>query len=352
MTNFFVAALPEPTTGQSTANKKIYSDLSKIRSITLIDTSPKISKKNINYHAARVISNIYAFIKILSSKNESTIYTVYESGLGIIYNHIIFFGAKIKKSKVILHHHTSEHTINKSTKFKRLIKNRTSMLTHVFLSSSMMEDFNKNYGHGNSIILNNASLINYTPTKPRILTKNIIAIGYISNITVEKGSKNILKLIQSLVSSKISFEFVVAGPISDSDSEHYINLCSQIAGDKFKYIGKVSGKSKEDFFKSIDLLVFPTEYVYEAQPLIILEAISRGIPSITSKMGYTWETVPSNKFYCEDIEDFNLTVLRVISSYEINKDNYYLDSEECINFFTEMLTDSKNQFNELIKKFD
>lgn len=347
MNNFFIAALPEPINGQSTANKKIYEELSKKQSIRLIDTSPRISQKNFKYHANRIFSHAIALKNIFFSSKIDKIYTVYESGLGANYNKIIFFAAALKGGNIILHHHTSEHTVKKSEKFASLIKNKK--ILHVFLSRAMKEDFTLNYGENNSIILNNASLIAGSKNSPRKIKGTTITIGYISNITIEKGSKNILALIEELIKEGINFKFIVAGPILDTGSQDIIKKCQFICKEKFSYIGKVSGESKNNFFSSIDVLVFPSEYKYEAQPLVILEAISMGIPVFTSKIGYTWEIVPSEKFFCEKIDDFCSLVISNVKKYNENNSAYLLDSERSIEFFCNLLNESKTQLDDLVK---
>ena len=349
MTNLFIAALPEPTTGQSTANKKIYEEISKESEIKLINTSPKTTKKNFFYHSNRILSHLIAIKSIILAQKLRNVYTVYESGHGIIYNKIIFFFTRMKGGRIILHHHTSEHTIAESKRFKSLIDKNSKNITHIFLSKSMEHDFFRNYGNASSIVINNSSLIKITTP---LLHKNIcekITIGYISNITIEKGIANIYNIIAKLVENNVNFDFILAGPVTDEKSHDVIKKCASIAGEKFKYLGKVYGSSKDDFFESIDLLVFPSEYKYEAQPLVILEAISRGIPVLSSKIGYSWEIVPSNRFFLANTKYFDSFVLKRVEEYMGRNEYYKKDQIECLDLFYKMLEESKLQMSELIK---
>ena len=52
-----------------------------------------------------------------------------------------------------------------------------------------------------------------------------------------------------------------------------------------EYVGPVFGNTKSQFLSSIDLLVFPTRYLNEAQPLIIYEAQAMGVVVSASERG-------------------------------------------------------------------
>ena len=54
---------------------------------------------------------------------------------------------------------------------------------------------------------------------------------------------------------------------------------------------QVSGASKDAFFRSIDVFLFPTRYKIEGQPLVILEAMSYGVPVVATSQGYCAELI-------------------------------------------------------------
>jgi glycosyltransferase involved in cell wall biosynthesis len=51
------------------------------------------------------------------------------------------------------------------------------------------------------------------------------------------------------------------------------------------WLGAVHGARRTAFYESIDLLVFPTVYVHESEPLVILEALAHGVPVVTTRRG-------------------------------------------------------------------
>lgn len=61
--------------------------------------------------------------------------------------------------------------------------------------------------------------------------------------------------------------------------------------DSVEWVGPVSGGDKDAFYRSLDVFVFPSEYRFEAQPLVVLEALSYGVPCLVTDQGYMGELV-------------------------------------------------------------
>ena len=58
---------------------------------------------------------------------------------------------------------------------------------------------------------------------------------------------------------------------------------------QLEYRGFVSGQAKETLFEESDCLLFPTYYSAEALPIVLIEAMARGLPVITTH----WRTIPA-----------------------------------------------------------
>jgi glycosyltransferase involved in cell wall biosynthesis len=58
---------------------------------------------------------------------------------------------------------------------------------------------------------------------------------------------------------------------------------------QLEYRGFVSGQAKETLFEESDCLLFPTYYQAEALPLVLIEAMARGLPVITTD----WRMIPA-----------------------------------------------------------
>ena len=112
-------------------------------------------------------------------------------------------------------------------------------------------------------------------------------IAYIGNLFESKGILNFLRSAIIISSSCPEARFIVAGTWG-ADKEKVNREAERIIAegrleDKIKFLGSVTGDELKDFYMSTDVLIFPSMYLYEGCPLIIIDALGFGIPVISSK---------------------------------------------------------------------
>ena len=89
-------------------------------------------------------------------------------------------------------------------------------------------------------------------------------------------------------------------------------MVDAVAGETgFEYRGMVTGQRKEDFFRDIDVFIFPTRYRNELSPLVVVEATLRGIPVITYGVGcLAQNTLGPGNLVLDPGEDFAAAAIR------------------------------------------
>jgi glycosyltransferase involved in cell wall biosynthesis len=110
-----------------------------------------------------------------------------------------------------------------------------------------------------------------------------ISLGYLSNISVEKGIVEFFAVLAELDRVGVAYKAQIAGPIARSAQALFSEMFA--ASRDTTYRGPIYGDEKDDFFKSLDVLLFPTDYVNEAEPLVIHEAIRSGAHVIACERG-------------------------------------------------------------------
>jgi glycosyltransferase involved in cell wall biosynthesis len=302
-------ALPPPTQGHAVVSQAIVSELLKIDpNLVVIDTSPRIQhKKSPRYHLNRISSVFRTALSLVlrSLDAEKSIYTVLESGFGIIYNYFILVLARAFRYRIFLHHHTSAHTLAKATSFSILAFVAGGNALHIVLSEKMAGDLRRNYPSvGRVMVCGNACHVNVPSAVPdKAAVVGTCRIGVLSNLTFEKGLNLAIDAAFRAREFGLNVIFVIAGPTIGQEATFALENAGSKAPELFEVLGQIENNRKDGFFKSIDIFLFPSIYQFEAQPLVFLEAMSYGLPVISTDVGYARELADKDSSFVIPISD-------------------------------------------------
>lgn len=286
-----VAQLPPPVTGLAAVSLEMVRRLTKAGlAPRCFNVSPPISNSRSVVLAIRFARASIAMLGLLLTRigGTDTLYMPTDSNAGLVINSIIAHFARILNMKLYLHHHNFSYINEFDNRMNKLIKSSPKYTSHIFLCEKMQDQFISQYSdswshaQARSIIIGNAFLIPQVETQ---LRTGPLRIGHLSNLTFDKGTGTFISLFRNLRSKGLLVEAVVAGPCIDGDIEQEILSCAAEFGDSFIWTGPVYGDEKSDFFRSIDLFVFPSIYKNEAQPLVVIEAQSFGLPVLSTNIG-------------------------------------------------------------------
>ena len=166
----------------------------------------------------------------------------------------------------------------------------------------------------------NSVCVIYNPIKLRKITlkktiSNPINILTLGELGKRKGTKKIIKIAASLKDENIVF--VIGG---NGNIEYYKSLVKKCdAVDKVIFRGWVDGQDKEDLLLNADIYFLPSRF--EGLPMSILEAMSYGLPVISTKVGGIPELVVHGYngmvYHPEDLEGFMNSILQLKNSPEL-----------------------------------
>lgn len=111
----------------------------------------------------------------------------------------------------------------------------------------------------------------------------ILRIGYVSRITIGKGWNVLLDALIILINKNFNFKATFVGFGEDRNKLLEI-ICSDKYRDKVEYLGPLGHDKLPDFYKSIDLFVFPS-ISRESLGLVGLEAMAASLPVVGSNIG-------------------------------------------------------------------
>jgi len=116
---------------------------------------------------------------------------------------------------------------------------------------------------------------------------------YMSTISREKGFLDLIRALPRIRESLPSIRLRIAGSGTDIDAlaEAHKVINRENLRDAVDFVGNVDGLAKRDFLLSGSLFCLPTRYRYEGQPLAILEAMSAGLPVLSTRHGAIASTI-------------------------------------------------------------
>jgi glycosyltransferase involved in cell wall biosynthesis len=286
-----IVALPPPTHGQAVVNQAIVDAISSAGApLKVVNTSPGALQKGLGYHARRMSLHLLEAMPAILEARKGLVYSVVEPGFGMAYNFLIILLARMKGLRIVLHHHSALYTKTYDRRFAWLSRLAGSDALHVALDEFMAKDLKGHYPViSNVAVALNAAYVDDAVVQDR--PARPFTCGFMSNLSREKGLDTFLDCLRSAGKAGLDLRAVIAGPAASEEAAKMIDDAKAEFGDRLEVLGPVSGVSKQAFFRSIDVFLFPTRYRVEGQPLVILEAMSYGVPVLASQQGYCAELV-------------------------------------------------------------
>ena len=292
----FVGTFPPPFHGNAIVNAAVCERLRQVGVVPfVIDLAARNLNRSILSRFGRIPKILCGFVALLYRVRPrgGVLYMSVSAGLGQIYELAFVVLARVRGMRLFLHHHTYAYIDKWHFCFMMLAKMSGSQAVHVALSPLMVSRLKEIYGLEKVICISNAVFFvegnanSDVPPRQKLRT-----LGFLSNIAAEKGVFEFLDLMIAIREAGLPVSAELAGPFQDAEIEFRVReRLESLAG--VKYVGPKYGADKEEFFAGIDVLVFPTRYINEAEPLIMHEAMSRGIPVIAYGRGAIPEIVGS-----------------------------------------------------------
>ena len=107
-------------------------------------------------------------------------------------------------------------------------------------------------------------------------------LGFMAYFNREKGLDTFCEVVKTLRDQGAPVVGVAVGPVHDA--ELTARLRSEFTG-VVDFRPPAYGKDRDAFFNEIDVLLFPSRYPNEAEPLTIYHSLAAGVPVVATDMG-------------------------------------------------------------------
>ena len=361
MSVFFVGPSPKFITGQSSAFDllKTYSQLSSFSSRRLYFFY--------NSEGGSSMFRLYCFLKFLALfvykfiiVRPAVIYiSISRSEGGFIKDLPVFLMSYLFKRRVVVHVHGSD--------FKDFVDQSTGMLrklifycynrvdTAIVLTAGMKTEFTA-FPMIQLVVVSNSSE-SYESLAP-FTNNETLRILFMSNIIKSKGIFELMSAVSDIHRDGVCITLDIAGSFvadeyldqNEVEREFYARFDSSC----MNYHGIVSGTKKLEIFDLSNVVALPSYYKTEAQPIVLIEALSCGRFIISSDYKYIPEYIThlKNGWLVPDVNVENLKeALRhlvcsqgVFEETNIVNRRYYAENftqdTHCHKIFTLLLDDN------------
>jgi glycosyltransferase involved in cell wall biosynthesis len=283
---FVVGPFPPPVHGAAVITAAVADRLEQHATIRRCDISPGRLSRGLAYHLRRVWRVLAAAAAIVENVGRpGCVYISAAGGSGLLYNLLLTTVARLLRQRLFLHHHSFAYLDRPSATMALLVRMAGDAAVHVVLCSRMAALLRERYPlAARSMIVSNAAFYPAGESAPDRSPGKLV-LGHMGNLTDEKGLDLVLDLYREALSSGLAAQLVLAGPTADATAAHEIVAAQEASGTGLVYRGPVYGADKTRFFDDIDVFVFPTRYVNEAEPTVLFEALAHGVPVIALGRG-------------------------------------------------------------------
>jgi glycosyltransferase involved in cell wall biosynthesis len=271
----------------SAMNAQMVAVLAEQLPVRVINVRPNGHVRGALYHATKSVRALLSFPRLLDAwrKGARAFYASVDEGAGALWliQHLSI--ARALGMRIYLHHHSYRYVTARRNIMAGVMRVAGPHASHIVLCEDMAEQLRARYPDARRFVI----APNPVEIPGAILERSEAAapftIGMMANLTFEKGVDDFVAILDRALAAGADVRGVLAGPAVGREVERFVRDKCASLGDRLEWRGPLSGEAKEQFFADIDSFVFPTRYRTEALPLVVAEALVRGVSVIAPARG-------------------------------------------------------------------
>lgn len=277
---------------------------------------------------------IFRFYKILKkiSKKNYDFYIIHNPNKSFVSIICLYF----LKQKNIFYFHD-----NKTNFFLKKILSLLKFTTTgcIFSSHSSRKYYQEFSNKKNYVIHSSSNKLKFTKIHNKEFT-----IGTCANLSPVKNIIFFLK-IANLFKDRKDIKFVILGNYWLTQTKYYKECIHFKQKNDLKNVDfYINHKNFKKIFSSFDLYLCTS--FSESCPVSIIEAMSNGVPIISSNVGDVKKIINNKKNKCGEVLELNLLKFEEsINKYKNDKKLYYKISKNCKNYFKKKFTNNVYSLN-------
>ena len=216
--------------------------------------------------------------------------SVYIGGAGgptLWYQTVVVLVGRLTGRRVVFHHHSYAYVDRAMPAMRALTRAGGRRLTHVALCEGMGMGLRSRYPSvGDVRVCSNAGLMAAPePAVEATAGGGTVVLGHLSNLSLDKGLADVVDTLRRSLAAGLDVRLLLGGPAATPEAEALVVDAVAELGDALTVLGRVERDDIDAFYEQIDVFVFPSRYVHEAEPLVVLDASRHGVPTIACAVG-------------------------------------------------------------------
>ncbi len=279
-----IVVVPPPAEGQTLVTERICHAFAEALPFKLRAVRNRAGLPGLLWRVVKhLMLMAHLVIGSLASRGRRRAYFVPDSNLGLWLNLLEAPLLRIGYRDVWLHHHVFRYVRHADWRMRAFLRILGPKTHHIVLGEAMANGLRTHYGAEHFHVLGNAAFVEDVPPAHRRTALN--TIGFLSNITPEKGIGLFMETLRGLQARAPEISCLIAGPIKDPALKAQVEVFCAEMPDRRQWLGPVYSADKTAFFARIDVLLFPSQYDNEALPVTICEALASGAPVLATDRG-------------------------------------------------------------------
>jgi glycosyltransferase involved in cell wall biosynthesis len=277
-------------------------------------------------HSIKILSSIFLIWKKLFTVKKIYL-TISLSRYGFIRDMLIIWPARLFHRRITLHVKSGGYFdfYSKQPSFlRRIISKTLAQSSRIIILGELLRkqfDFSVELAPLIHVVPNGLTLgLTTSVTEKNLISKTPINILYLSNLILSKGYLDVLEACNILVHKRNipvrcyfcgDFISIEADGKNDEDwnQEKFTQRIKNLGlVNDVEYVGQVAGEQKNALLENAHVMVLPTAYPWEGQPVSIIDALAFATPIIATN----FRAIPE-----EVIHDFNGLFVRFNCPEEI-----------------------------------
>jgi glycosyltransferase involved in cell wall biosynthesis len=323
MSVLFLGPLPPPVHGFSAINAAMLAHLQQMGPVTVFNRAvPASASSSVAGRSVRALGHwlglLGGFIGA-ASRRPTSCYAGLSGGKGQLLDLPFFAVARVFGMTTYVHHHSFAY-LNRRSRLTHWCMKLLGNAQHIALCPEMAKAIHATYGipQGQLTVLSNAAFLPALEGKLHDHSgakgTTAIRIGFLSNITAEKGIFEFFSALRRATEMGIAYEAEIAGPVDAAIREQFDAELAALP--HARHVGPLYGGDKQRFFQRTDLLLFPTRYQNEAEPVTLHEALQAGATVVAASRGCIGGMLPDHCGAARPAEQFEAQALETLKELD------------------------------------